>query len=260
KRAPETYTPPGSPTLERVSFLNLNRRIWHADHYVISGDQLLGTVTVHMIDDFDNIPFLVEERPYARALTSQRQRIMTLSPASRGVRYTVYDQHGRPVFWNQREAPPLPAHWTALLVAPGTSHWTDLVEEDRPARYLFFSDGEHVLALGFINAAPLERIARGIRLSFVALIAVAALLVPAALVQARGRVGGWWSKIIEALGRTHYRKLLATFTAATLIPLLLLSVIMSGYITRGLDVDIEDRGRQGIESASSLVKTILETE
>jgi two-component system nitrogen regulation sensor histidine kinase NtrY len=35
---------------------------------------------------------------------------------------------------------------------------------------------------------------------------------------------------------------------------------MSSYITRELDEDIEDRGRQGIQSASSLVKTILETE
>src|SRR6185295_3442741 len=38
------------------------------------------------------------------------------------------------------------------------------------------------------------------------------------------------------------------------------SALMSGYITRGLDADIEDRGRQAIQSASSLVRTILETE
>jgi len=260
RRAPETYAPPGEPTMENVSFLNLTKKIWHADHYVVSGDRFAGTVTVHMLDDFDNIPFLIAERPYARALAPQVRHITTLPPGSGGVRHAVYDRHGHPVFWNQREAPPLPSGWTNLLVSPGKTQWRDLTEEDRPARYLYFSDGDHVFALGFMEPDTLERVARTMRLGFVGLLLLCALLVPAAMVQERGQVGAWWRRIMEALGRTHYRKLLATFTAATLFPLLLLSALMSGYITRGLDSDIEDRGRQAIQSASSLVRTILETE
>ncbi|HEY3175085.1 MAG TPA: ATP-binding protein [Candidatus Polarisedimenticolia bacterium] len=260
KRAPEgAAANPDEPMLEPVRFLNLAKNIWLADHPVYSGDELVGTVMIHVLDDYDNLPFLTDEKPYARAFGSPEDRIPTLPGSSRGVRYAVYDSHGKSVFANQREPPPLPRDWTDLLVAPGRLEWSDLDEDGRSASYLFFSDGERIFTLGYVGASAIQRVARVVRLALLALVLAAVMLLPAALLAPRIGAMGWWERLLATLGRTHYRKLLSTYTAATLIPLVVLSIVMSGYITAEIDKDIEVRGRQGIGSAASLVKTILET-
>jgi hypothetical protein len=105
----------------------------------------------------------------------------------------------------------------------------------------------------------MERLARGVRVSLMALALLAGVLAPATVIQARGRLGSLWSASLIALGRTHYRRLLATFAAATLLPLLGLSLLVSGYMRAEVERHVEEVGLQGILSAGSLARTILET-
>ncbi|HET9480582.1 MAG TPA: ATP-binding protein, partial [Candidatus Polarisedimenticolia bacterium] len=65
------------------------------------------------------------------------------------------------------------------------------------------------------------------------------------------------ARLLEALGRTHYRKVLTAFTATTMVPLLALSVILTRYITAQIEEEVEARGRSSIESAGILLRTHL---
>ncbi len=260
-RAEETAgLAPDQVGLEHASFLDISKNILHAHHNVMLEGHLVGSVTVHILDEFDNVPFLTPESPYVRALAPDTRRIVGLPSATGGVRHTVYAPDSTAIFSNQREVPPLPRGYTDLLVSPGTTIWANTFEEGSPARTLFFSDGRHLFALGFALPTPLERTARSIRMVILALILLGAGLLPVAAMQTRGRLRGLWPRLVTALGRTHYRRLLTTFSAVTLIPLLALSILMSEYVDREIDRDVEDRGRQGIQSAGSLVRTILETD
>ncbi|HET6373185.1 MAG TPA: ATP-binding protein [Candidatus Polarisedimenticolia bacterium] len=253
--------PAGEPVSEQIlPFLGLSRSILHAHHEVMDGDRHIGTITVHILDEFDNVPFLTPETPYSRALAPEAHRIAGLPPTSHGVRYAVYDSFGSPEGWSQQAAPMLPEGWTDLLVVPGATLWSDHVEEGARTRYLFFSGDEHLFALGFSCPTLLERSARAIRACLLGIELIGILLLPALLLWTKGRAGAGVHRVLSALGRTHYRKLLATYSAATLIPLLALSALISGYIRQELDENVEDRGRQGILSAGSLVRTILDLE
>ncbi|HKY33305.1 MAG TPA: ATP-binding protein, partial [Candidatus Polarisedimenticolia bacterium] len=250
---------PGTVTPERTSFQDVSKDILHAHHDVIVDGRVAGVVTLHILDEFDNVPFLTPETPYVRALAPRARRIAFL-PAARGVWHAVYQPDGLTLYSNQRQAPRLPDRYTDLLVAPGTRRWVEVAEEAAPSRYLFFGDGRNIFALGYTRSTALERIARTVRTVLLSLVLLGAGLVPAAVLRSRGRLVLSTGRMAQALGRTHYRKLLATYTATTLLPLLALSVLMTEYIGNEVDKDIEDRGWQGVQSAGSLVRAILVTD
>ncbi len=249
---------PGEPITEDVPFLGLTKHVLHGDHQLFDDGHHAGTVTVHILDEMDNVPFLTPETPYSRALAHRARRIAGLPPTTRGVQYVAYDSKGDTVPLTRREAPMLPEQWTELLVNPGAVVWAERHVEGRPARFLFFGSEDHIFALGFPASTVMERAARSIRMTFLGLELLCLFLVPAALVQTRGRLRGAWSRMLSTLGRTHYRKLLTTFTAATLVPLLVFAALMSGYIKAEVEKDIEDRGTQGLRSAGSLMRILLE--
>ena len=56
----------------------------------------------------DYLPFLTDEKPYARALVTRPPLIATLPSPSTDLRYAVYDNRGTPIFPLSREAPRLP--------------------------------------------------------------------------------------------------------------------------------------------------------
>ncbi|MFQ5701825.1 MAG: ATP-binding protein [Acidobacteriota bacterium] len=238
-----------APRLEHVPYQDTSRPILHGCREVKLNGRLITILTVHILDDFGNLPFLIPETPYARVLAQRARRIVQLPPSS-SVRHTVYTLDRRPIFSNQRVTPAPPRHFT------GTPVWVDGVEEDRPIRTLFFSDATHLFALSFPAPTYLERLARGIRVTLLGLLLLGLLLVPAALLQARGRPHGLWNQFRVALGSTHYRKLLVTFTTTTVLPLLALSLLMSSYIRSGTAESVANRGRQAIQSALALVRTI----
>ncbi len=257
---------PEIPVAEEVSFLGLTKTVLHADHNLFQGDQYVGTVTVHMLDDLDNLPFLTPETPYDRALSPGARRITGLYPTTQGIGYAVYDSRGDLELMTVPEAPVLPARWMDLVSIPWSGQyaneqvviWADQVLEGRPVRYLFFGGDGYVFALGFQTATLMERAARSIRVLFIGLGFILALLAAAAVLQPKGLGQAWWARIADGLRRTHYRKLLITFTTAALIPLILLSVVFSRYIRAQTERNIEDRGRQAMLSASSLMRAMLD--
>jgi signal transduction histidine kinase len=257
RRARENRTAePGHPVLEFSNFLDVHRTMLHGTHLVTSQGEVVGSVTVHIVEEFDNLPFLTPETPYVKALAPGARRIPTL-PASRSIWHTVYQPDGQAIFTNQRQAPALTADVATLITQPEAGVWVTRDDEGAPARYLFFADGRHLFALGFALTTPLEYVARVLRTMLLGLALLGIGVVPLALWPSPGRWRNVSRRVTLMLGRTQYRKLLTTFAITTLVPVMALAVLMQEYIISEVDQEIEHRGWQAIQSAASLVRTVL---
>ncbi len=241
------------PILESLSVLGLRRQVLHDGCALIAGGIVVGEVTVHVLNELDNIPFLIPRPPYARALAPQARQLSSLLASDRAARHCVYDRSGALRYTNRREAPRPPRPWDEA-----GPRWTDVIEEARPARYLFFSDDSLIYGLGFGRATLLERLARVVRIGFIAAGALLALLLPAALLSLPRNIRRIGSRLLASLGRTHYRKLLIAFAGASTIPLVVLALLILGFVQREIDRDVEERGRHRAESARRLLQAVLE--
>ncbi|MGH9868299.1 MAG: ATP-binding protein [Candidatus Polarisedimenticolia bacterium] len=249
----------GEPQLETSAFQDVRKNILHAHQTVLSHGRVAGSVTVHVLEEFDNLPFLTPETPYVRALAPRARRIATL-PGSRRILHAVYQPDGQTVFANQRQAPRLTPELSHLITTPGRSVWISAREEGAPARYLFFGDGRHLFALGYSRATPLEHVARALRTMLFGLLLAGLVIAPVLLSPLSGRWSGLSRRVMQTLGRTQYRKLLTTFAFTTALPLMALAFLMQEYIVREMDQEIEERGWQAVRSAASLVRTVLVTD
>ncbi len=242
----------GLPGLMQETVLDAHLGLWW------DPGRPVGSVTVSVLDEFDNLPFLIPETPYARALSPVGRRLTGLPPAVHGVQLAHFYSDGTPHAGNKLQVPSLPAGWTELLVDNEQSVWAERADDGRPVRWLFFAHGDRIFALGYPRATRMERAARAVRAMLLGSELLAILLLPAAAVQLRGSGRGAPARLLSALGRTHYRKLLTTFTAAGVIPLVILSSLILGYLARALEENIEERGQRGIRSASSLMRAMIE--
>ncbi len=242
---PDHFCEPG---VEDLPFHDVLKTILHGCHEVIAGGRRVGTVTIHILDDPQIL--LRPATPYARALAPRERRLLGV-PAHASVEQSSYARDRLEHDPSLSRAPTPPHGWD------GTPLWRDGTIDGAAVRALFFTDDlRNAFALTFPLPGPMSRVARAIRFLILSGLVIGVLLIPAALGTTRGRLGDTWSRLLAGLGRTHYRKILATFTAATLIPLVALSILMTEYIRTEIERDVEDRGRQSILTALKLARSI----
>jgi len=215
----------------------------------------IGTVTIHLRDDFGDLPPLTPPTPLQEALGESRPLSSLLPPWARTIGLTVYDAQGIPVLAGPRD-PPLPPPERARLLADFREKlWVTRDEAGVRTHELFFGSGDHLVALSFPEPGWINRIARVLKLAAQTVLCLIGLLTPWWLASA-ARLGWRLSPmhLLEALGRTHYRRLLTTFLMASLAPLTVLAVALTEYVTSEIEQDLVERGWTILESARRQVE------
>jgi len=236
------------PGVEVIPFHDVSKSIIHGCLEVSLEGQIVGIVTVHILDDID-AP-LGPATPYSMALAPRGQRLLQL-PAHVSVRLTVYTNDGTERDPENPAAPALPASWD------GERLWVTSAEANISVRTLFFMDDmKNTFGITYQLPTPAARLAGAVRATILALAVLVAILIPPALVRTRGHIQNAWPLILDGIGRTHYRKILATFAATTLVPLLALSLLMTEYIRTAIQKDVEGKGRQAILTSLKLARSI----
>ena len=229
---------------EEVSpFFGEDRRVWRAARGVCADDgavagAVAGAVTLHATLAPGDLPFLAPATPYIELLRSGEGR-----PApgvlGRDVEYAVYGWSGRSLYASRAAAWTLTA---SALEGAGVSRrpfWTRLTRGADAYDVLVFSDrgGIHALGLpvtswaGHATGLAEALVVAGVMV-ILALLA-AALLGPPGPPSVRSLWGG--------MTASYYRRLLAAFVAAAVVPVLGLALLfrasVAGQIRAGIELD-----------------------
>ncbi|HXI04305.1 MAG TPA: hypothetical protein VNI57_14130, partial [Candidatus Saccharimonadales bacterium] len=172
-------------------------------HIVVRRDgDPVGTVTIHLRDDFGDLPGLSPPTPLQEALGEVRPLTRLLPSWYPRVGVAVYSPQGVTVLSNPRNPPPPPSApvRAGIMSDFREKHWQVRVEGGVTWYDLFFSSRDHLVALSFPEPGIAGRIARAIRLSAQTLLALLILVAPWGL--ASGLRLGWRpspARLVDAL-------------------------------------------------------------
>ncbi len=234
-------------------------RALHAHTAVEVDGEQVGTVTFHLRDDFGDIPPLTPPSPLQRALGQERTLSPLLPSWSPYVGLAVYSGNGVPIRSTPRDPPPAPSpnQRRRILSDFREKLWVTREEEGYRVFDLFFSSANHLVALSFPEPGLLGRAARSVRYAVQTSALLLALLVPMGVAAALRL--GWRpspSRLMLALTRTHYRRLVSTFLLAALAPLALLAFALTEFITSEAERDITEHGLTSLDAARRRVEDI----
>jgi signal transduction histidine kinase len=213
----------------------------HAEAPLVVGDEVVGYVVGHVLDEPDNLPFLPWSQTYLAALGPGAPRAAAQAPGG-GLQYVLYGALGEIDLTTLLQPPAetgelreAAARGGTLRVAAGDERYMALALEEDGGRL-------HLLLLPQLTLAG--RLGAIVRLSLLGL----SVLVVLALLTRAFRSGGLRG-LVPLLRGSFYRKLLAALLLASIAPLVGLALFLRGYL--------EGRGDAAlVSSATQLVSTV----
>jgi signal transduction histidine kinase len=238
---------------EEVSpFFAEERRLLHAGRGVCVDGVVVGSVVVHVVLDYANLPFLVAQQPYVALLAAGRGLD---APARDDIAFAVYGWSRRPLFSAGGEAWPLPEVLLDRLVQSRDAFWATLDRQGVTSDVYLLSDRGAIYAIGTARETPLAHLSNLAEVVALAAVVFAVLLV---VVTAASRVGGDATLSGRALFRevraSFSRTLFLAFVAAVVVPVVALAVVTRAYMATSLRQDIEREATRTVVSASRVVE------
>lgn len=216
----------------------------HVHTDIRTEDGPAGSVTIHLRDDFGDLPGLSPPTPLQEALGEDRPLTRLLPSWNPHVGLAVY-REATPILSQPRDPPPPPPHseMERIMSDFRETWWQTRDEAGLIWHDLFFASKDHLVALSFPEYGPLGRLARAVRLSVQTVVALLLLIAPWAVASAMRL--GWRpspARLVEALTRTHYRRLVASFLVAALAPLTVLALALTNFVRAEVAQDVREHG------------------
>lgn len=243
---------------EEVSpFFAEERRLLHAGRGVCVGEasaqRVLGSVVVHVVLDYSNLPFLAAQNPYVALLRS------TAPGADAGARddlaFVAYGWSRRPLFVSGADAWPLSEATFARLAASRDPFWTVIEDRGVASDVYLSNDRGAIYAVGYPrksllgHLASLAELAALTGLTFAALLAAITL---GAVLGSRAPVSG--RALFREVRASFSRTLFLAFVAAVVVPVVALALVTRAYMATSLRADIEREATRTATSASRVVE------
>lgn len=238
---------------EEVSpFFAEERQLLHAGRAVCVDGRIVGSVVVHVVFDYANLPFLAAQNPTLALLGGDAG---TAAPAPDDITFVVYGWSRRPLYTAGGEAWTFPDALLARLVESRTPFWTTLERQGVTADVYVSSDRGGIYAIGAPRLSPLAHLANLAEAVALAGLVYLALLVGTTVL---ARLGGHAPVSGRALFRevraSFSRTLLVIFVAAVVIPVVALALVTRAYFATSLRQDIEREATRTVLSASRVIE------
>lgn len=247
---------------EVTPFGATERRVLHAGRALCEpdghgGTRIAGAIVVHVMLDYNTLPFISSHNPYFELLRSG-PRPSGPPAESRDLEFNVYGWSGSPIYTSGTAVWALPSGLFARLVASRQPFWHQLSQDGRPWQVYFLSDRGGIYALGyplvtpfghFLNLAQLAVIVTAIYALLLLLRALARLLVRRQPSTGRG--------LLREIRASFYRKLFLAFVAASVAPVLILALATRTYIAAQLHAGIESAAARTVEVAQHVIDDFL---
>jgi signal transduction histidine kinase len=215
-----------------------------------------GAIVVHLMLDYDTLPFISSHNPYFELLRTGQTAATTRR--TRDLQFVLYGWSGSPVYSSGQNVWQLPAALFARLVASRASFWASLMEGGTVWRVYFLSDRSGVYALGYPTITPGGHILNLAQLALLVTLLYLVLLLTRA-------IAGWFVRRQPASGRrlwreiraSFYRRLFWAFVAAAVVPVVILALATRAYIAGQLRAGIESAATRTVAVAQHVVDDYL---
>ena len=245
---------------EEVSpFFAEERRLLHAGRAVCVNGRPVGSVVVHVVLDYANLPFLTAQNPYVGLM---RATATGGEVSDQGdVAFVVYGWSRRPLFVSGGDAWPISEPLFSRLAASRLPFWATIEDRGVASDVFLQNDRGAIYAIGYPRTSLLAHWATVAELVALAALTFAALLVAitlASLAGARAPVSG--RVLLREVRASFYRTLFLAFVAAVVVPVVALALVTRAYMATSLDQDIEREATRTVLSASRVVEDFATVE
>ncbi len=244
----------GWELFEEVSpFFAEERRLLHAGRAVCVNGRRVGSIVVHVVLDYGNLPFLAAQNPYVGLLRATADGANNADADD--VAFVVYGWSRRPLFVSGGEAWPLSDALFTTLAASREPFWATIEDRGLASDVYLLNDRGAIYAIGHPRTSLLAHWASVAELVALAALTFGGLLAAvtlASLVGARAPVSG--RALLRDVRASFYRTLFLAFVAAVVVPVVALALVTRAYMTASLYEDIEREATRTVLSASRVVE------
>ena len=247
---------------EEVSpFFAVERRVLSAGRAVCVNDpggasHIVGSVRVHAMLDYANLPFIASKSPYVELLRPvEPQRSEGISGGD--IEFAVYGWSRMPLYASAATAWRLDEATFAKLASSRTPVWARLESEDQWYDVYLLSDRGGIYGLGFPVVTLLGHMMNLAELTVIAAVTFLAALPLAALFSTVARRTTSARKLLREVRASFYRKLFLAFSAATVVPVVALAVVTSNYVADQLRANVEQEAVRTASAAQRVVEDLV---
>ena len=224
---------------EVVPFGAEERDVLHARRQICdSTGRALGAILVHVMIDYQALPFVSIPDPYRDVLRSPESppRGSVLSD----LQVVVYGWSFTPIFTSGNVAWPITPELFQRLYRSRQPFWTQLEAEGRRYDVHFSNDKNSVYALGYPASTWFQHLARlAEAAALTAAIFVLWLLGAAVYAPLARRSVAPLRVLLDEIRTSFYRKLFLFFVVAAIAPVLIFALAFGVYLTAKLRTDVE---------------------
>ena len=242
---------------EVAPFFAEERRVLHAGHALCAPDgRILGSIVVHAMLDWENLPFIASQSPYVELLRPT-DPLRGEGVSGRDVEFAFYGWSRRPLYTSSGRAWPLEDDVFARILESRVPFWTELQRgEDRFDAYIQ-NDRGGIYVLGFPIVSALGHVVNLAELTVLAWLTYAVLLAVTAIFGAFSRRGATAAALLREVRASFYRKLLLAFIAATVVPVAALAVAVGTYVADEMRANVEEEAVRTTSAARRVVEDLV---
>ena len=243
---------------EEVSpFFAEERRVLHAGRSICDANgRQLGSIAVHAMPDYANLPFISSQSPYVE-LMRQGDQPRGEGVSGRDVEFVFYGWSRRPLYTSGVTAWPLEDDVFERIEQTRVPLWVELQRGNVRYEVYVLNDRGGIYALGFPIVSPLEHLVNLAEVTVLALATYLLLLSGTALFGAFSRQGTTARALLREIRASFYRKLLLAFIAATVVPVAALAFATSSYVGDEMRANVELEAVRTASAARRVVEDLV---
>ena len=243
---------------EVAPFFAEERRVLHAGRALcVPGSSTpVGSIVVHAILDYENLPFIASRSPYVELLRPT-DPLRTEGLSGRDVEYVVYGWSRTPIYSSRDTAWQLDDPVFARLEQSRMPFWAELRRGSDLYDVYLQNDRGGIYALGFPVVSFLGHLVNLAELTVLAAVTYVVLVLANALF-------GWMSRrrttapaLLREVRASFYRKLFLAFVLAVLMPVTALAVATGRYVADQMRANVEQEAVRTASAAGRVVEDLV---
>jgi signal transduction histidine kinase len=217
---------------EAQPFGSEERRMLHAERSVcIPGGQVVGTIVVHVMLDYRNLPFVSSQSPYFELFRPTESRAPGEGAPGSDVDVAIYGWGLHPIYTSGRSAWSITdVLFDQLYDAGRRPFWARIARADGVYQVYFTNDRFFIYALGYPVLTLFDHLVHLAELTTLAGLTFVIVLIGTAtytrIAREHTRVG---RALLREIRASFYRKLFFAFVLAAVVPVLTLAFVIRTY-------------------------------
>ena len=219
-----------------------------------------GSIVVHVMLDYENLPFISSRSPYQELLRPADLQSETESLygwTGRDIEFAFYGWTKRPLYPSSQPAWQLDDDVRARLDSSREAFWQQLRRGDEKYNVFLQNDRGGIYALGFPVVTPLGHLVNLAELTLLAVVSYLLLLTANAVFGALSRRAMTAPALLREIRASFYRKLFIAFVAAVILPVGALALATRNYVINEMNSTVEQEAVRTAAAARRVVEDLL---